>query len=81
MVIEPADEQWTRMLELGREAVREMREALAQGPSSREMSWNAISLLLSADSDCPLSTAIGNVDEFGVEDQETQRGSLSSVRQ
>jgi hypothetical protein len=58
-----------------------MTEALAQGPSSREMSWNAISALLSADSECPLNTAIGVVDEFGVEDQETPRVSLSSVRQ
>jgi hypothetical protein len=58
-----------------------MREVLAQGPSSREVSWNAVSALLSADSDCPLNTAIGDVDEFGVEDQEPPRGSLSSVRQ
>jgi hypothetical protein len=43
------------MLELGQEVVREMTE-------------NAISALLSADSECPLNTAIGDVDEFGVED-------------
>jgi hypothetical protein len=81
MVMEPTDEQWTRMLELGQEAVREMREALAQGPSLCGVSWNAVSALLSVDSDCPLSTAIGDVDEFGVEDQDPPRVSLSSVRQ
>ena len=59
----------------------DMREALAQGPSSREVSWNAVSALLSADSDCPLNTAVGGVDEIGVEDQEPPRWSLSSVRQ
>jgi hypothetical protein len=81
MVMEPTDEQWTRMLELGQEAVREMREALAQGPSSSEVSWNAVSALLSADSDCPLNTTIGDVDEFGVEDLDPPRVSLRSVRQ
>jgi hypothetical protein len=74
--VEPSDEQWQHMLEVGREAVRQMREthhAVSQVPTTREVSWNELYSQLSQGWEAQHDTAIGDVDESEAEDEEPPR--------
>ncbi|PMD12147.1 hypothetical protein NA56DRAFT_37980, partial [Hyaloscypha hepaticicola] len=70
---EPTDEQWQRILETGREAVRQMRETMRQEPATREVNWNQLFAQLSEGWEVQHHSAVGDMDESEAEDVRTPR--------
>ncbi|KAE9372505.1 hypothetical protein N431DRAFT_466749 [Stipitochalara longipes BDJ] len=61
MEMEPTEEQWTRTLETGREAVREMKEAKQVQPD-RQNNWRHLYAELTENWDHEFETQVGDVD-------------------
>jgi tetratricopeptide (TPR) repeat protein len=70
---EPTDEQWQRILEMEREAVREMEEAMRCGPATRDVNWNQLFAQLSEGWEVQDNSDIGDMDESEAEEERTPR--------
>jgi hypothetical protein len=70
---EPTDEQWQRILEMGREAVRQIREAMRDEPATRDVNWNQLFAQLSEVWEVQDDSAIGDLDESEAEGERTPR--------
>jgi hypothetical protein len=70
---EPTDEQWQRILEMGREAVRQIREAMRLEPATRDVNWNQLFAQHSEGWEFQSDSAIGDMDESEAEEERTPR--------
>jgi len=78
---EPTDEQWQRILEMGREAVRQIREAMRHEPATRDVNWNQLFAQLSEGWGVQGDSGIGDVDESEAEEERTPRNRTRFLQQ
>ena len=70
---EPTNEQWQRILEMGREAVRQIREAMRHEPATRDVNWHQLFAQLSEGWEVQGDSAIDDMDESETEQERTPR--------